>query len=218
VTILAAFWWDNDAFPGGTTAYPECQLLGTVPSSDPRFQGVQARWRQVASLFKNQSDVWFGAWNEPYGWRKEETASAVQWLTDARLLVDNLRGIGAENIVVLCGNAMGQGHEPFLEKGRDLLDGRSNIVFDIHAYRTYWDVPAETVESRLDALKAAGVAPVIVGEFAANGEHPYAAILSGCRNARTSLLAWLWGQYEEPFGSAFKAYCEEKRNADCSGS
>jgi len=78
-------------------------------------------------------------------------------------------------------------------------------------------VPRSVAEARLNALKAAGVAPVIVGEFAANGEQPYAAIMEACRNTRTSLLAWLWGQYEEPFNSAFRAYCLEKRNSDCPG-
>ena len=31
VIILAGFWYDNDAFIGGTTPYPECQLLGRNP-------------------------------------------------------------------------------------------------------------------------------------------------------------------------------------------
>lgn len=217
VTILTAFWWDNDALPNGTTPYPQCQLLGATPSTDRRFSGVQARWRQIATLFKNQSDVWFGVWNEPYDWKKEQTASSEQWLTDAALMVDNIRSTGAENIVVLCGNAMGQGHEPFLEKGAALVAGRKNIVFDIHAYRTYWDVSRQVIESRLNELKNADIAPVIIGEFAANGEHPYLPIMDACRNTHTSLLAWLWGQYKEPFSAKYKTYCKEKRNVNCSG-
>ncbi|RPI01880.1 MAG: hypothetical protein EHM72_05445 [Calditrichaeota bacterium] len=215
VVILTAFWWDNDAFPSGNTPYPDCQLLGAVPSKDARFSGVQARWRQIARLFKNQSDVWFGLWNEPYDWQKSKTASSDQWLADAAALVDNIRSTGAENIVVLCGTAMGQGHEPFLEKGGELLQGRKNIVFDIHAYQTYWNVSSTEIKSRLDALKSSGIAPVIVGEFAANGDQPYQAVMDACRGTRTTLLAWLWGQYKEPFLSRFRSYCREGRNPDC---
>jgi hypothetical protein len=217
VTILTAFWVDSDALPGGTTPYPDCQVLGAIPSLDPRFAAVQKRWREIAVLFKKQSDVWFGVWNEPYDWKKENTASAGQWLEDAKLMTDNIRSAGADNIVVLCGTAMGQGHEPFLEKGAELMDGRNNIVFDIHAYRTYWDVSAAVIVSRINGLKAAGAAPVIFGEFAANGGEPYAAVMSACRSTRTSLLAWLWGQYEEPFYSSFRTYCLEERNSDCPG-
>jgi mannan endo-1,4-beta-mannosidase len=215
VIILTAFWWDSDAFPAGTTPYPECQLLGAVPSRDPRFADIQLRWQQIARLFKNQSDVWFGAWNEPYNWRKEETASSEQWLADAILMVDNIRDTGAENIIVVCGHAMGQGYEPFLEKGTALLAGRKNIVFDIHAYQTYWNISREQIAARLNALKAANIAPVMVGEFAANGEQPYITIMNACRDTKTSLLAWLWGQYQEPFLSQFYAYCQEARNTDC---
>ncbi|HPG38547.1 MAG TPA: cellulase family glycosylhydrolase [bacterium] len=215
VTILTAFWWNSDALPGGGTPYPDCQLLGATPSLDPRFDNIQKRWREIAALFKNQSDVWFGVWNEPYDWKKETTASAEQWLADAVLMVDNIRGTGANNIIVLCGNAMGQGHEPFLSKGAELLAGRNNIVFDIHAYRTYWDVSRQEIEARLVELQNANIAPVIIGEFAANGEHPFTNIMAACRTTHTSLLAWLWGQYQEPFKTQFKNYCLEQRNTQC---
>lgn len=217
VTILTAFWFDNDALPGGTTPYPDCQVLGSIPSKDPRFEAIQKRWREIAALFKDRDDVWFGVWNEPYDWKKENTASDGQWLEDAKLMTDNIRSAGADNIVVLCGTAMGQGHEPFLRKGAELMIGRKNIVFDIHAYRTYWDVPAAVIVSRINSLKATGAAPVLFGEFAANGGEPYSAVMDACRSTRTSLLAWLWGQYTEPFNSAFRAYCREKRNIDCTG-
>jgi mannan endo-1,4-beta-mannosidase len=215
VTILTAFWWDSDAVTGGTTPYPGCQLLGAIPSQDTRFDGIQKRWREIARLFKNQSDVWFGLWNEPYDWKKENTASSEQWLADATLMVDNVRNTGAGNILVLCGNAMGQGHEPFLQKGTELAHGRTNIVFDIHAYRTYWDVSRKVIETRLNEINALNIAPVIIGEFAANGEHPYVEVMAACKTTRTSLLAWLWNQYEEPFLSSFKQYCLEERNLDC---
>jgi mannan endo-1,4-beta-mannosidase len=215
VTLLAAFWYDSDALSDGSVPYPDCQLLGAVPSQDPRFTEIQKRWREIAVLFKGQDDVWFGVWNEPYDWKKENTASSAQWLEDAVLMVDNIRGTGAGNIIVLCGTAMGQGHEPFIDKGRDLLEGRKNIVFDIHAYRTYWDVSRSVIEARLNVLRTADIAPVIIGEFAANGEHPYTAVMDACRSAHISLLAWLWGQYQEPFASNFNSYCMEERNMGC---
>jgi len=215
VTILTAVWWDSDAIHDGTTPYPDCQLLGSIPSSDSRFLSVQKRWREIAVLFKNQTDVWFGVWNEPYNWKKEQTASSQQWLNDATLLVDNIRSTGANNIIVLCGNAMGQGYEPFMEKGPDLLSGRKNIVFDIHAYQTYWDLNQASIENILTELKNADIAPVIIGEFSANGTQPYQSVMHACRTTHTSILAWLWDQYEEPFKSIFKSYCMEQRNLGC---
>jgi mannan endo-1,4-beta-mannosidase len=215
VTILTAVWWDSDAIHGGTTPYPDCQLLGSIPTDDARFDSIQKRWQEIAVLFKNQTDVWFGVWNEPYDWNKELTASSQQWLNDAVVMVDNIRETGANNIIVLCGNAMGQGHEPFLEKGAELLQGRKNIVFDIHAYQTYWNLSQQDIEIRLTELKNANIAPVIIGEFANNGSQPYESVMNACRNKHISLLAWLWNQYEEPFKSTFKSYCKELRNTDC---
>ena len=77
-------------------------LIGATPSEDSRFAGVQSRWRQIAALFKNQDDVWFGLLNEPYDWRKENAASSEQWLKDAELLVDNIRGTGAGHYWRIC--------------------------------------------------------------------------------------------------------------------
>jgi len=215
VIILTGFWYDSDAFDHGTTAYPACQLLGAIPTADSRFNDVITRWKQIATLFANQTDVWFEIWNEPYDWKKENTANSAQWLYDASAMVDSIRVTGAENNIVLCGNAMGQGHEPFLEKGAELLSGRKNIVFDIHAYATYWDLSVSELTARLNEIKNANIAPVIIGEFAANGTQPYNAIMDACRTTNTSLVAWLWGQYEEPFASKFKLYCAEIRNLQC---
>jgi len=212
VIVLTAFWYDSDAFTNGTIPYPQCQLLGSTPSLDNRFEPVMNKWKHIADLFKNQSDVWFGVWNEPYNWDKKQTASSNQWLYDTASLVDNIRQTGADNIVVVCGNAMGQGHEPFLVKGAELLRGRKNIIFDIHAYNNYWNITADEIETRLSEIKNLNIAPVIIGEFANNGTEPYQEIITACRNTHTSLIAWLWGQYQEPFKSIFESFCREKRN------
>ncbi len=212
VVILTAFWYDSDAFPGGSTPYPGCQLLGVIPSQDTRYQAIITRWKQIAKLFANQSDVWFGIWNEPYHWDKTKTAPSSQWLFDTSSMIDSLRETGANNIVVVCGNAMGQGHEPFLEKGSELLKGRKNIVFDIHAYDTYWNIQGSAIEKILNDLNNRNIAPVLIGEFADNGSQGYETIMNSCRNTHTSLVAWLWGQFQEPFYTKFKIYCSEKRN------
>jgi hypothetical protein len=64
VTILTAFWYDSYAFSTSTTPYPDCQLLGATPTTDNRFPAVMKRWKEIASLFSNQSDVWFEPWKE----------------------------------------------------------------------------------------------------------------------------------------------------------
>ncbi|MGD0583619.1 MAG: cellulase family glycosylhydrolase [Bacteroidales bacterium] len=215
VTILTAIWYDSDAFSDGTTTYPDCQLLGATPTTDNRFPAVMKRWKEIASLFSNQSDVWFEPWNEPYDWELQNTASSSQWFADASAMVDSIRSTGAKNIVVLCGNAMGQGYEPFLDKGAELMNGRENIVFDIHAYSTYWDLSPEDIESKINVIRNTNSAPLIIGEFADNGSQPYLSAIQACRNTHTSLLAWLWGQYDSTFNSTFKSYCGEKRNLTC---
>jgi hypothetical protein len=67
-------------------------------------------------------------------------------------MVDSIRSTGSKNIVVLCGNAMGQGYEPFLDRKAELMNGRENIVFDIYAYSTYWDLSAADIESKINTI------------------------------------------------------------------
>jgi hypothetical protein len=228
VTILCAMWYDNDAFSGGTTPYPDCQLLGANPTSDPRWAAVTNRWQDIANQFKGQSDVWFDLWNEPYWYDDSHGYSDTLWLSDMRLLVDNIRSKGARNICLVPGSATGQGHQVFINQGANLLAGRSNILFQIHCYQYKWNVSQATVESRFQAVLNAGC-PLIVGEYGAGD--PFANILSAARNKKVSTVAWLWKSSNSDneallradgitpndvsnnsLGSGVRAFCLEQRN------
>lgn len=213
IVILAGFWYDSDAFSGGTTAYPECQLLGNNPQSDSRWTAVMNRWKEIVNLpfIKNYGDVWINPWNEPYSWDGTNGYSDDLWETDAKAMVDSIRSTGASNIVVLEGSHMGQGHTVILDRGKNVREGRSNIIFDLHCYNSKWNTDVATIRSRFQALRKSGNA-FIVGEFAANGDHVYQAVMDACRAEKISLLAWLWGQYKEPFNTAYRNYCKAARN------
>jgi mannan endo-1,4-beta-mannosidase len=214
VLILAGFWYDSDAFPGGKTAYPGCQLLGANPMADSRYAAVMKRWKEIVSLpfIKNQSDVWINPWNEPYAWDGTGGYSNDMWEKDCKAIIDSIRSTGANNIIALNGSHMGQGHAVIIERGKNVRQGRSNIIFDIHAYAR-WDVGVATIRSRFKALRDAGNA-FIIGEFAANGDYVYQSIMDACRADRVSLLAWLWGQYKEPFAGIYKKYTMAPRNPE----
>ncbi|HLN73587.1 MAG TPA: cellulase family glycosylhydrolase [Prolixibacteraceae bacterium] len=214
VLILAGFWYDSDAFSGGKTAYPGCQLLGANPMADSRYAAIMKRWKEIVSLpfIKNKTDVWINPWNEPYSWEGKDGYTNDMWEKDSKSIVDSIRSTGANNIIALNGSHMGQGHAVIIERGKNVRQGRTNIIFDIHAYGR-WDVGVTAIRSRFKALRDAGNA-FIIGEFAANGDYFYQSIMDACRADRVSLLAWLWGQYKEPFASIYKKYTMAPRNPE----
>jgi len=214
VLILAGFWYDSDAFAGGKTPYPGCQLLGANPQADSRWAAIMKRWKEIASLpfIKNKTDVWINPWNEPYDWEGKGGYTNDMWEKDTKAMIDSIRSSGANNIIAVNGSHMGQGHAVIIERGANVRQGRSNIVFDIHAYGR-WDVSVATLRSRFQALRNAGNA-FIIGEFAANGDYVYQTIMDACRTEKVSLLAWLWGQYKEPFASIYKKYTMAPRNPE----
>jgi mannan endo-1,4-beta-mannosidase len=228
VTILCAMWYDNDAFAGGTTPYPDCQLLSANPSSDSRWSAVTNRWREIASQFQNQSDVWFDLWNEPYWWDDSHGYSEALWLSDMSQLVDNIRSTGARNICLVPGSATGQGHQVFINQGPSLLSGRSNLLFQIHCYVAKWNVSQATAESRFQAVLNAGC-PLLIGEYGAGD--PFANILNAARTKKVSSVAWLWKASNtdteallradgitpndvsnNSLGSGVRSFCLEQRN------
>lgn len=217
VVILAGFWYDSDAFAGGSVSYPACQLLGVNPQQDPRWAVVMNRWKEIANLpfIKNKTDVWINPWNEPYSWDGSNGYTNDLWEADAKAMIDSIRSTGAENIIVIEGSHMGQGHTVIVQKGQYVREGRNNILFDIHCYNSRWNLPANSIKFYFQGLKKSGNA-FIVGEFAANGEHIWKPVLEACRAEKVSVLAWLWGQYTEPFASDFKKYCMEPRNIPAS--
>ena len=213
VVILAGFWYDNDAFPGGTTPYPDCQLLGANPKEDARWNVVMERWKQIANLdfIKNHSDVWLNIWNEPYYWDGSHGYSDDMWETDAKAMIDSIRNTGANNIIVIEGSHTGQGHDVIIDRGKNVRQNRGDILFDIHVYNSKWNTTASEIQSRFQQIRNSGNA-FIVGEFANNGDEVWQPVMDACRIEKVSILAWLWNQYKEPFKTNFEEYAQAPRN------
>lgn len=216
VIILTAFWHDNEDLGGGTNWKPS-QLLASTPTEDSRYDVVVQRWGEIADLFKNQMDVWFGVWNEPYWWDGSHGYSEDQWLKDHRALTKIIRDRGASNIVVCQGSHMGQGHEVVVNRGQELVSEFGNIVFDIHMYETRWTLSKEEIKNRIVDVRA--TVPMMVGEFAIGNHHTRSTnwqdVIDACRETGTSCMYWLYGKEWSERVDYTKAYCREERNTEC---
>ena len=191
ITILCPFGWVNGA--GERTLF-----TGLNPSSQSFYEAYKQKMKAIATHFKDQPDVWIEVWNEPYHWNNEKGYSHEKWLTDMEDMVDNLRWVeGFESIILVPGNEQGQGEEAILEKGADLLDGRFNLLFDLHAYEKWLANSSEgELVNRLENIREAGFAFVMgeVGVQNVGGVMPVQAFLNAADTANISVMAWLWNQ------------------------
>jgi len=185
VTILCPFSYWN-----GTEAI---NLLGQNPSQTWFWEDYKAEMRSIANQFKNQPDVWIEVWNEPYMYDNSNGYSPELWLSDMRAMVDNIRSTGASNIVLVPGNETGQSEQVILTHGAQLLAGRSNIAFDIHAYEKWLYGSKENVKQRLSSLRNSGFA-VIIGEVGPKNVELIdpSNFLAAVKEEGNSTLAWIW--------------------------
>jgi mannan endo-1,4-beta-mannosidase len=183
ITILCPFGWDT------------LLVLGLNPSQQPFFAAYKAKMRAIAAEFKNEPDVWLEVWNEPYYWTGGGGYSDDLWLSDMQEMVDNIRSTGNQNIVLVPGSETGQTESVILSKGPQLLTGRSNILFDLHAYEK-WLLSATqaSITARIQALKQRGAA-VVFGEtspYNAGPQMDVTTLLNAAVAERVGVLAWLW--------------------------
>jgi mannan endo-1,4-beta-mannosidase len=185
VTILCPFGWD------GTSA---TEFTGQNPSQTTWWTNYKKKFKTIANQFKNQPDVWFEVWNEPYWYDRSHGYSDTLWLSDMKAMVDNIRSTGATNIVLVPGAETGQDEAVLLAKGPSLLVGRSNIGFDIHAYEKWLGDTQGSVENRVQSVKNAGLA-MLFGEVAplnAGTLMNPANFLAAARTQSSTVSAWLW--------------------------
>jgi mannan endo-1,4-beta-mannosidase len=189
VTILCPFGWD------GTSA---TEFLGQNPSKTAWWKSYKTKFKTIADQFKNQPDVWFEVWNEPYWYDRSHGYSDALWLSDMKVMVDNIRSTGATNIVLVPGAETGQDEKVLLTKGPSLLVGRSNVGFDIHAYEKWLGDTQGSVENRIQAVKNARLA-MLFGEVAplnAGSLMNPTNFLAAARAQSSTVSAWLW-KYDE---------------------
>jgi endoglucanase len=104
---------------------------GAVPNSD--FADF---WRRLANEFKGNPQVLFGLMNEPYGLRTE------QWVSSANAAIDAIRGTGAQNLILVPGNAWTGAHSwnqssygtPNAVALLNIRDPANNVAFEVHQY------------------------------------------------------------------------------------
>jgi mannan endo-1,4-beta-mannosidase len=191
ITILCPFGWVDDA--GKQTLF-----TGLNPSAQPFYAAYRSKMQAIAEQFKNQPDVWLEVWNEPYSWNNQQGYTHALWLKDMADMVDNLRRVeGFQNIILVPGNEQGQSEAAIFAKGAELLTGRYNLLFDLHAYEKWLQNTSEAqLIARLQALKKANFAVVIgeVGVYNAGNDLDPSAFLSAVKQTDVSVMGWLWNQ------------------------
>ena len=191
ITILCPFGWVDEN--------GEQQLFtGLNPSEQTFYQAYKAKMQAIAAQFKDQKDVWIEVWNEPFHWNNERGYSHDLWLADMEDMIDNLRQVeGFENIILVPGNEQGQATDAIVEKGEDLMDGRYNLLFDIHAYEKWLNnTTEELIIERLRSLQNAKF-PFLFGEIGVEnvgGLMEVDHFLNAADVTNISVLAWLWNQ------------------------
>ena len=191
VTILCPFAWVDS---NGVSTF----FTGKNPTEQSFYQEYKIKMRAIASHFKGQPDVWIQLWNEPYHWNNENNYTHDLWLSDHSEMIDNLRLVDSfENIIVVCGNEQGQSEDAILTKGSELLQGRHNILFDLHAYEKWLSHSTQSeIESRIEAINTAGFAHIFgeVSPVNVGGVMDVTNFLSAVENKNISTLAWLWNK------------------------
>jgi mannan endo-1,4-beta-mannosidase len=189
VTLLCPFGWVDDS--GAVELFS-----GLNPLEVDFYQGYKSKMIELAAHFKDQPDVWIQVWNEPFHWDNQNGYSHALWQVTMEELVDNLRWVeGFENIIVVPGNEQGQSEEVLLTNGKRLLEGRYNVLFDVHAYEKWLVGSSSTqIKSRIQDIEKEGLA-LIFGEV---GVHNVSDIMNpedflvAVDELDVSTLAWLF--------------------------
>lgn len=191
ITILCPFGWVDSN--GNQTLF-----TGLNPSSQDLYGAYSTKMQAIAKHFKDQPDVWIEVWNEPYHWDNKFNYTHDLWLKDMKEMIDNLRKVvGFESIILVPGNEQGQSESAIIAKGKDLMKGRYNLVFDIHAYEKWLKNNNEAqIISRIKALQNSNFA-LLIGEIGVtNAGHQLdpSVFLIAAQKTNISITAWLWSQ------------------------
>lgn len=185
ITILCPFQWDGLS----TTNF-----TGKMPALTYWWNDFKIKLQQWALHFKDQPDVWLELWNEPYRYDRTDGYTDAVWLSNMNELTAIIRNTGNKNIILVPCAEQGQDESVLINKAAEFLNGKTNILFDIHAYEKWLLVPAAMIGSRLQQLKQSNV-PVIFGETAPMNAgvlmNPN-VFLDSVYNYGLSTLAWVW--------------------------
>ena len=194
ITILCPFGWVDDN--GERTLF-----TGLNPTDQNFYNDYKIKMAAIATHFKDQPDVWIQVWNEPYSWQNINGYTHELWLADMKDMVDNLRWVdGFQNIIVVPGNEQGQSENAILDSGSELLDGRYNLLFDLHAYEKWLlNTTTEELVQKIENIHNNDFAFIIgeVGVENATDVMPVQHFLDAAIETEISVLAWLWNKNTE---------------------
>jgi len=156
ITLICPFGWDST----DTTIFS-----GKMPEQTFWWNDYKNKLQQWARQFKNQPDVWLELWNEPYSYNGLDGYTDDIWVNDMNQMVDIIRATGNQNVIVVPCAAQGQDETVLNNKGFVFLTGKTNILFDIHAYEKWLFSSNAVIGNRLKLLKQNNL-PVIFGETA----------------------------------------------------
>jgi mannan endo-1,4-beta-mannosidase len=156
ITILCPFGWNG---------LPANVFSGLMPTQTYWWPEFQTKLKQWAIQFANQTDVWIEVWNEPYRYDRTDGYTDEKWMSDMNSLVSIIRKAGNKNIILVPCAEQGQDESVLNNKGGAFLSGKTNILFDVHAYENWLLVTDAQIGARLQQLWQNNI-PVIFGETA----------------------------------------------------
>jgi mannan endo-1,4-beta-mannosidase len=223
ITILCPFRWNGI----GNTDF-----TGKRPTLAYWYADLKIKLQQWATHFKTQPDVWIELWNEPYRYDRADGYTDDIWLADMNDLTATIRNTGNKNMVLVPCAEQGQDETVLINKGSTFLLGKTNILFDVHAYEKWLLVSNTAMGNRLQLLKENNI-PVIFGETApmnAGILMDTKPFLDSIYNRGLSIAAWVWkynatdqdalldavgnpnNNNNNSWGTAYKTLCLKARN------
>ena len=182
-TILCPFTWAGS------------QILGVTPSQTSYWNSYNSQLTSMAKQFAGQSNVWLEVWNEPYAWNTP-TANG-QWLSDMQTMVSSIRnGTGFTGKIVIPGGQEAGSVTPVVNEGSALVqyDPQHNLMFDLHAYNSWFSTGTSGMESNIASVQNSGV-KMIFGEYGwstSAGGYNVSPFLQTATTKNVGAIAWNW--------------------------
>lgn len=189
ISWICAFGWDGNS---------ATLFTGKSPKNTFWWEEYKSKLRLWAIQFKDQNDVWIEVWNEPYRYDRADGYTDAIWLQNMNELTAIIRATGNNNIVIIPCAEQGQDESVLLNKGNEFLAGKSNILFDIHAYEKWLLDSPSNINNRLNILNQNKL-PIIIGETAPMNAgvlmnpDPF---LNLVYDKGISVCAWVWKKDE----------------------
>lgn len=188
ITILCPFGWDGK---------PDNLFTGKSPTETFFYNEFKTKLELWAATFQNDDDVWIEVWNEPYRFDRADGYTDEIWMNDMTELYNLIRSKSSSIVLIPCAE-QGQDESVLLNVGNSFLIGKSNVLFDIHAYEKWLLESEDDIFQRLLAL-ANKQLPIFFGEIAPVNSgvlmNP-SIMLNLLSESGVSLTAWLW-KYDE---------------------